>query len=103
MPGWVWLLLGLAGLGTCVAVGSARTQVNSKTSKYDILIARYLGDSGSLSLMATRQATNQIIPRMVGISSELVMGTIGSDQDLTTLATEFIRSRTKRPRLVGSR
>lgn len=42
--------------GKIVAVGSARTQVTSTTSKYDILIARYLGDPSPLRASAIAPA-----------------------------------------------
>lgn len=83
--------------GKLVGVG----EQNSPDNEKDFLVARFQGDSGASSLMASSQATNQIISSMIGIPSELLMGTIGNDQYLTTLATELVRSRSKRPRSVG--
>ena len=88
--------------GKVVAVGSARIPVG-KTTTNAFLITRYLGDSVIPSLMASRQAANQASPSMVGSPSELLAGSTGSDQDLTTLATELVRSRMRRPWLVTLR
>jgi uncharacterized delta-60 repeat protein len=83
--------------GKIVAVGAARVP-SGKTTTNAFLIARYLGDSGSLSSLSAPQMTVQITPSMASYPSVQVTGVTGSDQDLTTLETEIIRGVKKRTR-----
>jgi uncharacterized delta-60 repeat protein len=83
--------------GKIVAVGTASIPVGRATTPA-FLIARYQASSSTPSLMTSRQATNQAGLILVGSPSELLMGTTESEHDLTMLATELVRSHTKRSR-----
>jgi uncharacterized delta-60 repeat protein len=82
--------------GKIVAVGGSVTSVSRKTTTYDFLIARFLGDTPPPTPTARpRASASTTAPASSGMSLPLPLAP-PTDRDLTALASELIRTGKKR-------